>query len=180
MTCVAIGESGGLDVVLPNELFAEEQLVRRRAVIHVHHLIGRAEKWFRLPMAIKAPPHVELLRLPGERHFVHLPMASRAADTFRHVDAVIEVGIIRQVMNARPLDRLAGLPRIAHRLEDRRIRPNLRVARHANLRRRNSGEGGLLDAGVAISAIDPKPADMMLMAEWHRLFEWNVNARVKI
>src|SRR5207244_12582596 len=89
----------------------------------------------------------------------------READSFVHVNGVIEVNEVGQPMHATPTDRSAGREARAHRLEHRRIRPDLRVAVHACLRRRNAGEVRGLDRGVAVTAIDAESADVMLMAE---------------
>ena len=59
----------------------------------------------------------------------------------------------------------------AHRLENRRVAPDLRVAVHARLGRRNVREGGLLDRRVAVAAIDAHAADVMGVAELNRLLD---------
>src|SRR5207245_7518762 len=56
----------------------------------------------------RSPLHLERLRLPHERHAIHGPVARRAADAFVDVNAVIEVDEVRQIVDARPQDRLAG------------------------------------------------------------------------
>jgi hypothetical protein len=43
------------------------------------------------------------------------------------------------------------------------------VTRHANMRRRNAGDGGTLHADVTIAAIDAQTAGMMFVTEGHRL-----------
>ena len=53
-------------------------------------------------MAGEAPFHKEGLGFPNEGHLVHLPVTGRAADTFIHVDGMVEVNVIRQVMDAIP------------------------------------------------------------------------------
>ena len=140
--------------------------------MQIDNSIRRSEKPLRLPMAIETPTHLKVARFPSERHLVHLAVAGRATDAFVQMDAVVEVNVIRQIVNADPFEGPAGLPALTHRLKDRRVFPNLRMARHANLRRRNAGEGGAFDRGVAVTAINSEAADMMLMAERHRLLDW--------
>ena len=82
---------------------------------------------------------------------------------------VIEMDEIRQPVDARPDDRLSGGEAGAHRLEHLGVRPDLGVAVHAGLRRRDAGEVRGLDRGVAVAAVDAESADVMLMAERHRL-----------
>ena len=145
MTCVTIGQSGSVDVVLPNELFAERFLIRRRGIMHVEDIVLRAQESVWLPVAIETPPHVELSRFPRERHLVYLTVASRATDALVQMNAVVEIDVIRQIVHARPFERTAGLPTVANWLQNRRVFPNLRVARHAGLRRRKAGKCRILD-----------------------------------
>src|SRR5205823_2460982 len=74
-----------------------------------------------------------------------------------------------KLMDAIPRQRFAAPIALAHRLEHRTVRPNLRVAVHADLARRNARECRCLDGRMAVTAIDAKAGDMMLMAEGNRL-----------
>src|SRR5580692_9282813 len=100
-------------------------------------------------MAIQAPLHVERVGFPGQRHLGYLSVASGAADTFTDVDAVIEVDEIRQRIHARPGNGLVVAIAGAHRLEHWRVRPDLRMARHAGLSGRQTREGRFFHRGVA-------------------------------
>ena len=48
-----------------------------------------------LAMAVDAPRHLQRRCFPHQPHLVDRPVARRAADTFVHVNAVIEVGEVR-------------------------------------------------------------------------------------
>ena len=61
-------------------------------------------------------------------------MTSRTADAFVHVDRVIEVSEVGQIVNAHPLERLAGFETGPHRFEIGTVRPNLLMTIHADLR----------------------------------------------
>src|SRR5262245_19248575 len=52
------------------------------------------------------------------------------------------------------------------------------MAIHARLARRHTTERRLLDGGVAVAAVDLELADMMAMAERHRLLDGSERARV--
>jgi predicted nucleotidyltransferase len=92
-----------------------------------------------------------------------------ATDPFIDVNTVLEVNEIRQIVHPRPLDRPARAKAVAHRFQNRAFGPNLRVAIHADFRARDSRKSLGLDRSVAVAAIDPIIADVMLMAELNRL-----------
>src|SRR5262249_49814982 len=130
----------------------------------------------RRAVAVKAPLHVQRRVLPCQRHFIHRPVTGGAADALLDVDAVIEVDEICQVVNAVPANRLTGAVTFAYRFEQRATVPDLRVAVHARLGWRQTGELRVLDRCVAVATINPQTADMMAMAERHRLFAGDVDA----
>ena len=100
-------------------------------------------------------------------------MARRATDTFFHVNAVIEVSVIRQVVNAYPLDWLAGAETRAHGFEIRTVGPDLFVAVHARRRRRQARGCGRLDGSVTVAAIDAVVTDVMFMTELNGLLSFD-------
>ena len=105
-------------------------------------------------------------------------MARRAADTFFHVNTVIEVSVIRQIVYALPLDRLARTETRAHGFEIWTISPDLFVAVHARRGRRQSGGGRCFDRGVTVAAVDAVVTDVMFMTELNRLLTFNPLAGV--
>ncbi len=58
-----------------------------------------------------------------------------------------------------------------------RIGLKLGMAGHAGFGGWDAGEGGFLDGGVAIAAIDSKSCIMVLMAKRHGLTQGNLHAR---
>ena len=56
-------------------------------------------------MAVEAPAHRERRGLAHQRHLVDAAVAGRAADAFGDMDAVIEVDVVRKVMDAPPAQR---------------------------------------------------------------------------
>jgi hypothetical protein len=80
-----------VDVVFFHESFAQRQLVGRLSIFHTEDLLARTKFPLGMSMAVKAPLHQQGMRLECERHLVDLAMASRTADAFLHMDAVIEV-----------------------------------------------------------------------------------------
>jgi hypothetical protein len=96
-------------------------------------------------MAFQTPFHVKGLLAGRQWHRSNLTVACFARHTAMNVDAVIEVNEVRQIINACPVDRTVFSKAGAHRFEHRTVSPNLGVAVHAGLCRRNSSEGTLLD-----------------------------------
>ena len=82
-------------------------------------------------MTLQTPLHLQRGRLIHDRLVIDSAVASRTADAFFQVNAVIEISVIRQVVNADPLDRLAGLETRAHWFEIWAIGPDLFVTVHA-------------------------------------------------
>jgi len=81
---------------------------RRRLIAHVEDLIARPEILTGIAMAPQAPLHLQTLLLIHQRHQVNRAMTSVAADSLGHVDAVIEINEIGKLIDAGPLQRLAG------------------------------------------------------------------------
>ena len=103
-------------------------------------------------------------------------MTRRAPYALVHVNAVIEVDEVGQVVDAVPLERFAGAPALAYRLKVRACGPYLRVAVDAGLGRRDAGEGRLLDGRVAVAAVDPQPSRVMGVTELNGLLASDVCA----
>src|SRR5208282_130175 len=93
-----------------------------------------------------------------------------AANALIDVNAVIEIDEVGELVDSRPLQRLAGAVAGADRFQERRVGPDLRVAVHAGLGGRNAGEARSLDRRVAIAAVNAESGDVMLVAEGHGLW----------
>src|SRR5215831_3048083 len=101
-------------------------------------------------------------------------MTGGAADTFGDVYRMIEIRKVGQIMDAYPLQRLAGLKARAHRFEIGAVCPNLFMTIHADGRRRHSGRRRRLDGGVTVTAVDAVVAHMMFVTELNRLLPFDV------
>ena len=96
-------------------------LIDRRFPIHVVNLIEGPQDCFRIAMAIEAPLHQQCVRLKNQGHLVHGAVASRAANAFAQVNAVIEVCEISEPMYLNPLDRFIRTVTFAHGFQVVRI-----------------------------------------------------------
>ncbi len=137
--------------------------------MNAENLIPRTHKLFRFAVAIQTPAHLQGFGAPGQRHIADGAVASGAANALTDVNAVIEIDKVGHSVHAAPLDGFVIAVAGANRLEHRAVHPYLRVARHAGLRWRHSSIRRGFNRGVAIAAIQTKFADVMFVAERHRL-----------
>src|SRR5260370_450826 len=128
-------------------------------------------------MAVQAPLHLQGVLGVHEGHLIHASVTTFATYAFIYVNAVVEIHEIRKIVHARPLQRLAGAEAIAYWLQQIGVGPDLRVAIHAGLGRRDSGKVRLLYGRVAIAAVEPQSRNVVLMAEWDWLVGSNVLPR---
>ena len=105
-------------------------------------------------------------------------MTRRAADTYLNVNTVIEVGVVRQIVHAHPLDGFAGAETRAHGFEVRTLSPDLLVTAPARRGRRHSGRGGSFDRSVTVATIDTVVADVMFVTELNGLLSFDPLAGV--
>ena len=177
----AFQHSPALNLVPGFQVHAFRQLLMSFVFLppfHVVNLFHRPHEPFRRAVTLQTPLHLQRLRLEENRHFVDAPVTRRAADTFFHVNAVIEVGVVRQVVYANPLDRLPRAETRAHRFQIRTVGPDLFVAVHARRRRRQARRRGRLDGCVTVTAIDAVVTDVMFMTELNGLLTFDPLAGV--
>ena len=128
-------------------------------------------------MALQAPFHLQRSVLPHQRHSIHRPVTRSATHALADMNAVIEVNVVGQIVDAGPHDGFAGAEALAHRLKRRAAGPDLRMAIHAGLGRWNIGERRTLHRRVAIAAIDSQASHVMLMAKGNGLLDRSFGAR---
>ncbi len=165
-----------LDVVLrlPVQTFGDLSLCAiSRSPFHVENFLFRSHKIFRTPMTLQTPFHLQRRGLRHDRHLIDSPVTGRATDAFVHMNRVIEVSEVGQVVNANPFQRLAALETCAHRFEIRAIRPDLFMAVHADRRRRHSGRCRNLNRCMTVTAIDAVITDVVLVAELDGLLSFD-------
>ena len=92
-------------------------------------------------------------------------MTCGTADPLLHVNTVIEENKIRQLIYSRPVQWLLSGQAMTNRCKHWRVHPYLRMATHTGVRRRDSGKRRSLHRAMAISAINPQPGNVVLMAE---------------
>jgi hypothetical protein len=175
MTDRTVGKLRLVNVVFFDEPPSKRELVLGWHPVHIVDLLTWPNVFLWCTVAVKAPGHVQGMRLLHQRHLIHLAMTGSTADTFLDVDTVIEINMIGEIMNPIPLEWRASAPAFPNWLQHISISPDLRVARHAGLCRRDTSERGLFYRCVAVQALDPETADMVLMAELDRLLNRNID-----
>src|SRR5512145_2518409 len=102
-------------------------------------------------MALEAKRHAQRLGMIYLHHLVDLTMAMNATDSAVHMDRMVEVNVIRNLMDLHPLNRLARGRTLANGREPRVFLEHLIVAIHAHLARRNIGIPTLLHRAVTVT-----------------------------
>jgi hypothetical protein len=135
----------------------------------------RADKFFRVAMTLQTPRHPQRRMLRNHFHMVDGTMTGGASHSLRNVNTMIEVHKLRKMMHANPGNRLIRTKSVTQRRQHLRIRPHLRMAGHAGLRRRDSRVWRVFNAGVAKAAINAQLLHVVFVAEGNRLFRRNTN-----
>ena len=89
------------NLVFLDQTRPEVRIVGRTFPIHVEDLVARPHVFLRVAVAVEAPVHHQRGVLVDERHLVDLPVAGGAADALVHVDAVVEIHEIGQIVDPR-------------------------------------------------------------------------------
>jgi len=178
MTGRAVRQLGyGADIPFHCEFLAEFSLVCGRFSIHVENLIQWAKSVPRIAVALDAPLHQQGRRLEYERHLIDLAVTGGATNAFVDMNAVIEIDEIGKTVNLHPLDGLVGAIALPHGLEVIRVVEEHRVTVHAGLCGGDSRDGRGFHARVTVSAVDTIVADMVFVAELHRLLARDILIR---
>jgi hypothetical protein len=159
----------GVDVVLLKQAQAEMELICGRFVVKIKNRIERTQELFGFAMTGKTPLHVERGLLPEHVLFVDVAVTALAAHPFFDVRAVVEIDVVREVVDLGPLDRFLLPPAGSDGLEELALFPDLRVAVHAGLGRRHSRIGRVLDRRMAVAAIDPQLPGVVPVTELNGL-----------
>ena len=109
-----------------------------------------------ISVALQAPTHRQLLLLPDLFHEIHPAVARHAGNPAVDVGRMVEIGIIRQVVNPNPADWLTAFPALPQRFEQRGILFDVSMAVHARLGGRDRSVGCIFHSVVEIATVDPK------------------------
>lgn len=145
-----------------------------RAVRHIEDLRLRPNELLRLAVTLYAPLHLQRILFVNGRHLIDRSVTGRAADALCDVNAVVEIDVLRKVVNAVPFDRLVVTEARSNRLKIWSIGPKLAVTVHTRLGRGHAGRCRRLDRLVTITAIDAVIAHVVLVRELHWLLDLEI------
>ena len=139
-------------------------------------------------MTIEAEGHREGFYLRHDFHLIDPTMTFDAAYPVRHVSAVIEVNVIRKIVNSFPGDRLLSGEALAKRSErqafasnradaNASVRISARMAVGTGCGRRDCGMCRFVDRIMTIATVEFQLSRVNLMAERDRLFRLMSNAQ---
>lgn len=169
MADATVSELMNLDIVFPHKLRAYFKLIRRRSPRRVVDLILWPQILRRIAVAIEAPRHKEWLLFGHHRLVGNVAMARRTAHTLRHMDPVVEIDEVGNLINPVPLHRNVVLPAVANWLQAGAVNGNLRVTTHTGLGGGDCSARSLLNRVVTILTLHLEAADMELVAIRNRL-----------
>ena len=72
--------------------------------MHIQDLIARSKFGFGIAMAFQAGLHQPGIGFSNNRHCINLAVAGDATHPLVKMNAVIEINVVRQIMDADPLD----------------------------------------------------------------------------
>ena len=153
-----------------SQIFADSCLIVGRFPVHVKNVFFRfAQSHLRVFVAVQTPFHQQRRCLKHQWHLIDRAVARGAADAFVDVNAVVEIDKVGKPVDFHPLNRLVGAVTLANGFEVRSVGKQDGMAIHAGFRRRDARNGGSLNRGVTIAAIESIIADVMFMTELHGL-----------
>src|SRR2546423_12831500 len=106
--------------------------ILRRLPSWIVNFVSWSHEVLRRAMAIQTPFHVQRVHPPGDRHLIDASVTSRAANSFGYVNAVIEINVIGQVVDAVPFQRRICGKTLPDGRENWRVVEDLRMTRHAS------------------------------------------------
>ncbi len=79
-----------------------------RSPFHVEDIVRGSDKFLGASVTAQTPLHLQRRSLESDGHLIDTTVASGAADALVHMNAVIEIRIVGEIVDPNPLDRLAA------------------------------------------------------------------------
>jgi len=132
----------------------ELSLVCRRFPLHIGYLVERPQMPIGIPVTVETPAHAERFGKSHLFHLVHPTVATDTPHSGRHVRRVIEVSIVREVVDANPFYRLLSGKALAHQGQFFTVRVDHRMTVHTGPSWRHVGLRLALHPGMTIATIN--------------------------
>ena len=152
--------------------------------LEIENLLKRTEMLFWSAVTLKAPAHRKTLILVDHFHLIDTTVTAHTGNTAVHVSGVVEVDVVRGLVDAHPLDWLAEIGviqrrihTVAQRLELRAVLLHVLVTVPTSIRSRNIRMAGYIHKRVTVAAIKPELIRVDLVGKWNRL-RWLVADRL--
>jgi hypothetical protein len=130
-----------------------------------------------MAVTIQAPFHVQRVLAAHERHVVDRAVALFASDATRHMNAVIEIDKVGQIVDASPANWLPGSGALVQSRQFWAVPPDQPMTRETCFRGWQPCEGRDLDSGVAIPAIDSQLTRVVAVTKFDRLVTDHIDFR---
>ena len=155
-----------------------------RLPLEVEDFIERTDVLGRIPVAVKTPGHAHWFSVLHDAHLTDIAVATLTADTAVDVHRVIEVNVVRRLVNPLPFYWLAieelvvRIRRLANRLQQLTAQLHRLVAVPTNLRRWHVRVTGILHHRVAITTIHTELPNVQFVIVRNRLIRLVSDARI--
>ena len=153
-------------------------LVRRQSPIHIGEFFPWPQVLIRILVTVQTPRHTEWLLLCHHRHLGYVAMTTCAAHPGIEVHGVIEIGVVRQLVNTFPFYWPRCSPTLPYRQKFLAIWQDQVMAIHTGSCWRYVGMWRNFNIVVAITAVQPEITRVLFVAERYRLHRHVANVGV--
>jgi len=129
-------------------------------------------------VTLQTPSHGKGFGLEYNFHLIDTTVAALTTNAIVGVDRVAEPGVVRQLVDLDPLDRLTRCPAFTNREQLERLGTDLGMAIHTRLGGRHIRVRSVLDVGMAILTVETQLADMKSVTVFNWLFGGVTDVRV--
>lgn len=152
MTCRAVGRR--VDVVQLAQRGAVNFWVTRSLPVHIGCLGGRSKIGFGMAVTIQTEAHAQSLLLANDGHLVDSTVTRHASHSPSYVGAVVEIHVIRKVVDFYPFDGLPSRCTLPDREQLGAVRVDEGMAVHTRRGGRDGRVARLVDCVVTVLTVN--------------------------
>jgi hypothetical protein len=145
---------GRFDVPLLSEAHSnvEPTFAIGRLPVKIQDLFSRPDVRGRISVTLEAPRHAERFCMVNDDHLIHFAVTRFATYAALNVHGVVEIGVVRQLVDLLPAKGPIGIPRLTQFDEQRTLRLDVQMTIHARFSRRHIRMGRLINVRVTVQA----------------------------